>query len=319
MIFPVITNYKANFLKLLRDAMIEPQERVVALITGNGWLSSRMTVLTTSEEAVRLYNDASSFPQTETRSEVLKDSNIKIGCPIFSPGVHATVFLSAFEGVPEIPRVLKVPHDQAQAATECRLYEELGQDANRYALVPVRPLKRKVRTHMNESGPVKSFNWGILMPTYACTLSEVVSFGPISIELAQHVFTRINQALEFLQSKGWIHGDVKPSNIFIAHDGVAWLGDYGSSCTVAECAQFTGGTPMFQIHEIDVSHPLFDKAGLCLSLIAGLVLARPGYSLNQSGNKLADVQLKIEAVRQRSSILGDQLASLLVDTSSVSK
>ena len=74
----MIASYKANFLKLLKDAMIEPEESVVAVITGSGWLSSRLTVLTTIEEAVVLYNEACLIPQTETRAEVLHCSNVKI-------------------------------------------------------------------------------------------------------------------------------------------------------------------------------------------------------------------------------------------------
>lgn len=306
----MIANYKANFLKLLRDVMIEPEDSVVAVITGSGWLSSRLTVLTTSEEAVILYNEACLIPQTETRAEVLHCSNVKIDGPILFPGVQTAVFLNAFEGAPEAPRVLKVPHIQSKAAMECRLYDEVSQEANKYALVPVQ-LLQLMGAHRKGCSPTRSLNWGILMPAYFCTLSQVALCGPISVELAQHVFARINQALDFLQSKGWVHGDVKPSNIFIAYDGSAWLGDYGSSCKIAEWAQFTGGTLMFQINEIDISHPSFDKAGLCLSLIACLLPASLGNSLHISGNRVADVLLKIEAVRERNIALGDKLATLL--------
>ena len=74
---------------------------------------------------------------------------------------------------------------------------------------------------------------------------------------------------------------------------------------------------MFQIDEFDVSHPLFDKAGLCLSLIACLLPASLGQSLHSSGSRVADVLLKIEAVRERNrnTTLGDLLASLLEEIS----
>lgn len=295
--------------------MIEPEDSIMTVITRSGWLCSRLMVLTTSDEAVALYNEACLIPQTETRAEVLRDSNIKISDPIYFSDTHTSLFLKVFEGSPEIPRVLKIPHNQATVDGECQMYEEIGQDADKekYALVPVRLLKIK-RTQKDKLKSTERVNWGILMPMYQCTLNDIAKCGPISIELAQHVFTRINNALAFLRSRGWVHGDLKPSNIFIAYDGSAWLGDYGLSCTkITDWTNFTGGTLMYQIEEYtSVTHPLFDKAGLCLSLIASILPVSQEQALNRSGNKLADALLKIETVRQQNAVLGDALASLLI-------
>ena len=51
--------------------------------------------------------------------------------------------------------------------------------------------------------------------------------------------------------RGWLHGDVKPSNIFLDYSGDAWLGDFGSSLWLIEIrCSFTGGTPTFQCGDV---------------------------------------------------------------------
>ena len=76
--------------------------------------------------------------------------------------------------------------------------------------------------------------------------------------------------------RGWLHGDVKLSNIFLDYSGDAWLGDpFGSSVRLIEIrCSFTGGTPTFQCGDVLVKRePLrFDLIGLAMSVLVLLWL-----------------------------------------------
>jgi serine/threonine protein kinase len=75
--------------------------------------------------------------------------------------------------------------------------------------------------------------------------------------------------LRFIHNSGWLHGDVKPSNIFLDYLGGTWLGDYGSSVTFAAVDSFTGGTPAFQCEDIRAADNAlrFDLTGLAISVM----------------------------------------------------
>jgi len=278
------------------------------VITSSGWMASRLLVLTTVEEAIDLLRDAQLIPQTETRIICNNRYEIKIDGPIIYPGPQTAIFLRAFEGKYAKLKVLKISNDQNKAEKECRLYFELNHDYGNldcFSLVPVKFLSLN-GTYHNHISPEKSIVKGILMPMYSCSLSHIGE-QTFSSEYAIQVFYRICSALEFINSHGWIHGDVKSSNIFIDSDSQAWLGDYGSSCKVIEVNSFTGGTLKYQILEVQIDNPFFDKVGLCLSLLEGLGIMK----LNVNGNELKSVRSGIESLRENDEKLGSLLNSLL--------
>jgi serine/threonine protein kinase len=91
-----------------------------------------------------------------------------------------------------------------------------------------------------DRGSITHLSSGILMPHYPATLNEIPS--PIRQEYALAVLQTMESTLRFVHEKGWIHGDVKPSNIFVDKEGEVWLGDYGSSKGLSELPSFPGGT-----------------------------------------------------------------------------
>ena len=126
---------------------------------------------------------------------------------------------------------------------------------------------------------------GVLMREYAGDLSRCRV--PISSEMAANVVQRIGLALQFMHQRDWLHGDVKPANIFVDEEGNAWLGDFGMSFKrddVAEieqrlrCKSWPAGwgTPAYQCVDVDVvgKPELIDKFGLVISVLKMLGLLR---------------------------------------------
>jgi serine/threonine protein kinase len=63
-----------------------------------------------------------------------------------------------------------------------------------------------------------------VMPLMAHTLAQI---NPIFASDAIYYTRRILTALEFCHGRDVIHGDVKPTNVFINDRGIAFLGDFG--------------------------------------------------------------------------------------------
>jgi eukaryotic-like serine/threonine-protein kinase len=60
------------------------------------------------------------------------------------------------------------------------------------------------------------------------TLSEYVSsYGPLSLNEAQHYLEQISSALDYAHTHGCVHCDVKPANILLDGTGHAMLSDFG--------------------------------------------------------------------------------------------
>jgi hypothetical protein len=242
------------------------EDHVLDTIVGNGWLSSRVGVIQTVEQATALYNEVIQIPWSQTRAEVLHDSNVTINGTMPVAGAQTATFHFAFEE--DVPRVLKIPLSQSKVDRECELYEQLGSEAEckSLALVPVRKLKLRGSIRTNRFSPEKLVGHAILMPPYWCTAADIPP--PASKARVMSLLARISPALDFIHQAGWIHGDIKPTNIFLDVAGVAWLGDYGSSIRATDHEIFTGGTVKYQVSDVTVVQgSRFDRVGLALVLL----------------------------------------------------
>lgn len=56
------------------------------------------------------------------------------------------------------------------------------------------------------------------------------------------LLTQIAQGLVALHKRGYIHGDIKPENIVVSHDGHATIVDFGFSCPTGSTARSIRGT-----------------------------------------------------------------------------
>lgn len=81
------------------------------------------------------------------------------------------------------------------------------------------------------------------------TLEERLLRGPLSQEEAMRALLQVGQALLFLHEKGFLHQDVKPSNVFVGKGGYK-LGDLGTVRPLAEASSEYAGSPHYLAPEL---------------------------------------------------------------------
>jgi serine/threonine protein kinase len=59
--------------------------------------------------------------------------------------------------------------------------------------------------------------------------SYLKNYGKLELNVAQHYLAEIINAIEYIHSKGIIHGDIKPENILLNHQNHLMLTDFGTS------------------------------------------------------------------------------------------
>ena len=285
--------FMQRFVALLGGAGLNVDQHILDTIIASPHLRDGIPFCYDIASAVALYQRASQVPCTNTRIFVRQVEGVLIDGLMVVPGVQSAMFFHAFRrNKPDnfIPSVLKVPDDNDQARKECRLWTQLGEQAfaGDFSLVPVSFIQLGGRHSVmrGDSAPpdvlALAKRSGLLMPQYACTLASMPT--PLDEAYGVRVFECISAALGFLHHHSWLHGDVKPSNIFIDAAGRPWLGDYGSSQPYADLLQYTGGTPCYQCEEalqaLDHAPLWFDKMGLAISLLCHLDLLLAARGMN---------------------------------------
>ena len=259
----------------LVEAGIAVDESFVRRVIGSRALQNALAFCSSAEDVAAFHEMAMRDPQSETRAAVLDESGISIDGDIYFPHRTTALFKWAFDGA--APYVLKLPQGARAASRECRLYGAVGPAARGEGihLVPVRWLRLSGEHRVGTD--VTLLREGVLMPPYPVTLAQ----APASVVRVHgaRILARLEAAVDFLGARGWVHGDVKPSNVFLDTDGEPWLGDFGSSFELADAATaFSGGTPSFQVDGVaaNARDSAFDRAALVVSLIhaAGLLPAR---------------------------------------------
>jgi hypothetical protein len=274
-------------------------------------LASRLSAVRTLEDARHLYRSAELIPHTSTRARAIREAGVSIDGPLAMPGHQKAMFFLAFEG--DVPRVLKFPHDQDTARTECLMYESvsavLPQHPEVY-LVPVRSLNVAGTHHSpatsTDEASTRNLRGGILMPMYPCTLSQrAQAFQARSVDsplqpaatFMSNALQRMSTTLQFLHAQGWLHGDVKPSNIFLDNDGLAWLADYGSSAPLGNVPRLTG-TVAYQCQEIPPSAgAAFDLIGLAITALSVIGCLDPVHG-SSSGWSMEALLFALDTVPQ---------------------
>jgi hypothetical protein len=261
-----------------------------------------MMACTTTEQAINVLELAGAVLHSRTKA-LVRAAGIIVDGVMPVDGVQSAMFFYAFKDY--VPHVLKVLTRQHDAKVECQLWDDVRARAplDGVFCVPVTSVDLSGEHAVllaGGSADVTSLRAGILMPRYACTLSNIPQ--PMDACWALRVLSRMSASLRAVHAAGWVHGDVKPSNIFIDFAGDAWLGDYGSSRRASQVASYTGGTPAFQCVDCGVEQlERFDRACLAVTLCSAVGVLRPeraptagwrAASLRAALAELADAHLK---------------------------
>ena len=282
---------------------MSPDEHALDTISRSVALSTLMMACTNTSQAVNVLELAGAVLRSHTKALVAAAGVIVEGVmPV--EGVQSAMFFYAFKDC--VPHVLKVLTRQHDAKVECQLWHDVRTRVplDGVFCVPVTPVDLNGEHAVLLAGggaDVTPLRAGILMPRYACTLSNIPQ--PMDVSWALRVLSRMSASLRAVHAAGWVHGDVKPSNIFIDFAGDAWLGDYGSSRRVSDVASYTGGTPAFQCADIGVEElARFDRVCLAVTLCSAMGVLQPqraptvgwsAASLHAALAALADAPLKV--------------------------
>jgi serine/threonine-protein kinase len=115
--------------------------------------------------------------------------------------------------------------------------------------------------------------------------------GKLEEAKARRYMMHIAEGLQYLDGKGLIHRDIKPGNIYVSHDDVAKLGDFGLSRLADDVGQtaegYLLGTPHYISPEqangdkqLDTRSDLYALGATFFHLLSGQPLF-PGDNLQQ--------------------------------------
>jgi serine/threonine protein kinase len=128
------------------------------------------------------------------------------------------------------------------------------------------------------------------------TLSQLLLDGPLPVEAVRSIGLRMGEALDFVHSRGIVHRDVKPANVLLDQDGVAYLADFGIARGIEQATLTTAGqilgTAAFLSPEQVSGHPVTtasDIYALGLVMLEALTGRReyPGTSIETALARLS--------------------------------
>jgi serine/threonine protein kinase len=90
--------------------------------------------------------------------------------------------------------------------------------------------------------------------------------------IAVYVMRMVLRGLEWLHKKGFIHGDVKPSNIMVDRLGTVKLIDYGRALSIDEPTPVLFGSPLYMAPEVHLRQAIVPQSDLYSVGIVGLAM-----------------------------------------------
>jgi len=124
-----------------------------------------------------------------------------------------------------------------------------------------------------------------------CYGVNVQTARPSDIAEILRIFTKVAEALAYMNSKGFVHADMKPNNILVAPDGKVKIIDLGQSCRMGTIKERIQGTPDFIAPEQVYRRPLDARTDV-YNLGAALYWTLTGRPITTVLPKKGNLQMK---------------------------
>jgi serine/threonine-protein kinase len=85
---------------------------------------------------------------------------------------------------------------------------------------------------------------------------------PKSSGQAVRIFHHVAQGLSHMHGRGYVHADMKPSNIIVSHDDVVKIIDLGQGCRIGTVKKRIQGTPGYMAPEQAHRHAITPKTDI---------------------------------------------------------
>lgn len=218
-----------RFLRLLNEGKIKrPDKRVMRIIEFR--YPMQMSVISTAEGAVDLYEICKRLPLTSTCVRFKEAHGITIGGAMF-PEESDLLQASSSTGLPVMVKLLggrQYRRRGSQDPLEAELCDLLGlspwdcpdrHPANLIRASQTRMLRGEVDVP------------AVIMRRYASNLADL---GQLQRAPITRGVLRLMDALSFIHSKGFVHMDVKNANVLLDEQGSWFLADFGSCVEIGE-------------------------------------------------------------------------------------
>ncbi len=224
----------------------------------------------TTELAMRMYESVRDSVSTETKSCISNQIGMKVNGPVFE---NAPFIFSAHDSFncPRLLKILRVPEGANSLSTRIQdmRYEAQSVKFTHPSIVPMEIREISID---GELAKVANCRVGVIevlvMPWYSSTLNQHPSncLDWIAVQ-GRRLLDALYYLHSFPEADGYVHMDVKATNVFVDHNNLCFLGDFGSckpvgapitSCSINFCWKNVMGLP---------AHPVYDYFMLLLMLL----------------------------------------------------
>lgn len=238
-----------RWLCLLEQAKIaRPNKDVINLAVRV--MTRRLDMVQDADQAVELYNDVKRIWGSTTKGQLAILLNLRINGPMSD---MCPYLLSAVNPHTGKGMVVKVLEDDNEAAVAKALMEGMPHGVR---LVPTEAHKLHLDPKQTRAQHACRVYDVLVMPRFTFSLAVSMELMP-DIILAEG--RKLEDAIEYIHKKGYVHMDVKGNNVLVDESGSWWLGDFGSAVHVGTQVKTTTNWFMpFKLSRDPAQRPMAD-------------------------------------------------------------